>query len=150
MTIEITENLPEWLPGLIAKIGDHFCPLGFIGQLGFRYLAPDAAENATRRWLIGVYLIPYELSGGKNDGASVVAGFCFNLHAVVALFSKVETLEWRVPRGYTDGLAGPEVWLEGYLNDLPIQLHVYADCPADELPSLVMDVATNTLRAKQV
>lgn len=148
MAIEFPADLPDWLPGLITKIGDQFRPLGFIAQLGFRYLAPDAKDNATRRWVIGVYLVPYELSGGNHDGAAVVAGFCVNLQALVAIFSKVETLEWRVPRGYTDGLSGPQVWLEGCFNDLPVQLHVYGECPADELPSLVLDVTTNTLRAK--
>jgi hypothetical protein len=148
MAIELPESPPSWLRELIVAIGEQFRPLGFIGQLGFRYLAPEASENTTKRWLIGVYLVPYELAGGKNDGATVIAGFCFNLHPVIALFSKLETLEWRVPRGYTDGLSGPEVWLEGLFKDLPVQLHIYADCPADESPSLVMDVTTNTLRAK--
>jgi hypothetical protein len=148
MAIELPEAPPSWLHELIVAIGEQFRPLGFIGQLGFRYLAPEASANTTKRWLIGVYLVPYELAGGKNDGATVIAGFCFNLHPVIALFSKLETLEWRVPRGYTDGLSGPEVWLEGLFKDLPVQLHIYADCPADESPSLVMDVTTNTLRAK--
>jgi hypothetical protein len=148
MSIETPEDAPRWLCDFIKEIGKQFRPLGFIGQLGFRYLAPDAPANTTKRWLIGVYLVPYELAGGKNDGAAVISGFCFNLQKLLTLFSSVETLEWRVPRGYTDGLSGPEVWLEGHVNDLSVQLHIYADCPADELPALVMDVATNTLRAK--
>lgn len=148
MTIETPADAPEWLCNFIQEIGKQFRPLGFIGQLGFRYLAPDAQDNTTKRWLVGVYLVPYELSGGKNDGAAVISGFCLNLQKLIAIFSTLETLEWRVPRGYTDGLSGPEVWLEGTVNGLLVQLHVYADCPSDELPALVMDVATNTLRAK--
>lgn len=149
MALELTEDGPPWLFGLIRSIGALFRPLGFLGQLGFRYLAPDATGNTTQRWLVGVYLVPTELSGGSKDGAMILPGFGINLLAMANLFSSVTTLEWRVPRGYTDGLAGPEVWLEGvYHGTESVQLHVYADCPADEFPALVLDVTTNTLRAK--
>ena len=124
-------------------------PLGFIVQIGFRYLTPDSSQNTTGRWLIGIYLIPHELSGGAHDGAAVVSGFCLNIQALLSLFSHISTLEWRVPRSYTDGLTGPEVWLEGnYRGKQQVQLHVYAEPPSDEQPSLALDVATNTLRAK--
>lgn len=149
MSLELTDNSPTWLRKLIREIGELIRPLGFIGQLGFRYLAPDASGNTTRRWLVGVYLVPTELSGGSKDGAMILPGFGINLLSLVNLFSEITTLEWRVPRGYTDGLAGPEVWLEGvYHGTESVQLHVYADCPADEFPALVLDVTTNTLRAK--
>lgn len=149
MGIEITEDGPAWLHELVRKIGQQFRPLGFIGQLGFRYLEPDCPGNITRRWLIGVYLIPTELSGGSHDGAAILAGFGLDLLTLISLFSTVTTVEWRVPRSYTDGLSGPEVWLEGMYRDTEaVQLHLYADCPSDEFPSLVLDVATHELRAK--
>ena len=149
MALEPPVVVPEWIQNLIQDIGDRFQPLGFIGQLGFRYLPPDSPQNTTQRWLIGVYLVPYELSGGKQDGVAVVAGFGFDLLPLLTIFSGITTLEWRVPRSYTDGLSGPELWLEGrYRGTESVQLHVYAECPADELSALVLDVATNTLRSK--
>lgn len=150
MSIEISPAPPPWLTELIRIIGEQFRPLGFIGQLGFRYLQPGVPENSTRRWLIGVYLVPHELSGGKHDGSVVVAGFCFNLQVLLDLFSDITALEWRVPRSYADGFSGPEVWLEGnYMGTKPVQLHIYADSPADEAPSLVLDVGTGVLRPKE-
>lgn len=149
MGIECPEKHPEWIQDLIKEVSEMVRPLGFIGQIGFRYLRPDAPENMTHKWLIGLYLVPHELAGGQYDGASAVAGFCLNVHGLLSIFSDVSTLEWRVPRGYTDGLTGPEVWLEGlYRGSENIQLHVYADPPSDEVPALVLDVTTNTLRAK--
>ena len=150
MAIEISPTPPPWLTELVRVLGDQLRPLGFIGQLGFRYLQPGDKENATRRWLIGIYLVPHELSGGKYDGAAVIAGFCFNLRILLDLFSDITVLEWRVPRSYTDGLSGPEVWIEGnYMGTKPVQLHIYADSPSDEKPALVLDVATNVLRVKE-
>jgi hypothetical protein len=149
MGIECPADHPEWVKDLTRVVADSVRPLGFIGQFGFRYLPPNDPQNQTQRWLIGIYLIPHELSGGSCDGATVVSGFCLNMQALLKIFSEVSTLEWRVPRRYTDGLAGPEVWLEGlYRGTQPVQLHVYAEPPSDEDPALVLDVATNTLRAK--
>ena len=149
MGIESPQPQPEWIQALVKDVADNLRPLGFIGQLGFRYLSPDQPQNLTQQWVIGVYLIPHELAGGKYDGANAISGFCLNIAGLLALFSEVSTLEWRVPRSYNDGLAGPEVWLEGiYREEQQVQLHVYADPPSDELPSLVLDVTTNTLRVK--
>jgi hypothetical protein len=149
MGIECPADHPEWVQDLMQAVADNVRPLGFIGQFGFRYLPPDVPENRTQRWLIGIYLVPHELTGGSNDGAAVVSGFCLNIHALLSLFSIVSTLEWRVPRRYTDGLTGPEVWLEGlYRGTQSVQLHIYAEPPSDEAPALVLDVTTNILRAK--
>ncbi len=149
MALESPVAVPDWIQNLIQDIGDRFHPLGFIGQLGFRYLPPDSPQNTAQRWLIGVYLVPYELSGGQQDGGVAVAGFAFDLLPLLTIFSGITTLEWRVPRGYTDGLSGPELWLEGqYRGTESVQLHVYAECPADELPTLVLDVVTGVLRVK--
>lgn len=149
MGIECPTDHPEWVKDLIREVADEIRPLGFIGQIGFRYLPPNVPQNTLKHWVIGVYLVPHELSGGRQDGAAAVSGFCLNILKVIALFSELLTLEWRVPRGYTDGLAGPEVWLEGlYRGTQRVQLHIYADPPSDEAPALVLDVATNTLRAK--
>jgi hypothetical protein len=149
MGIETAKGGTDWLYELIRQIGERFRPLGFIGQLGFRYLSPQDASNLTGRWLIAVYLVPTELAGGRHDGASVLPGFGLDLLSLSRLFTEVTTLEWKVPRSYTDGLAGPEVWLEGVYGGIAaVQLHVYADCPTDEVPALVLDVVTNTLRVK--
>ena len=149
MGIECPADHPEWVKDLIREVSEEIRPLGFIGQIGFRYLPPDVPQNTLKHWVIGVYLVPHELAGGSHDGAAAVSGFCLNIFKVIALFSELLTLEWRVPRGYTDGLAGPEVWLEGlYRGKQRVQLHVYADPPSDEAPALVLDVTTNTLRAK--
>jgi len=149
VAIESPEEQPAWLHDLIRQIAEQVRPLGFIGQLGFRYLSPDAIQNTSQRWLIGVYLIPHELAGGRHDGAAVISGFCFNILKLLDIFSEIKTLEWRVPRSYTDGLAGPEVWLEGlYRGTQQVQLHIYDEPPSDESPDLVLDVTTNTLRAK--
>lgn len=152
MGIKQPEKAPEWLEGLVRKLGTLLKPLGFIGELGFRYLSPTAKANTTSCWLVAVYIVPHELAGGKEDGASVMSGFCLNLLSLNSIFSSTSTLEWRVPKRYTDGLAGPEVWLEGQYVDGPlkwaVQLHVYAEPPSDESPALVLDVTTNTLRAK--
>jgi len=149
MGIVSPEKTPEWIEELIQSISSDLKPSGLIGQLGFRYLPPDAPMNSTQRWLIGVYLVPYELSGGRYDGAEAVAGFSMNIKGLLSLFSDVLTLEWKVPRGYTDGLSGPEVWLEGtYRQSKKVQLHIYADPPLDEVPDLVLDVTTNELRVK--
>lgn len=149
MAIETAEKRPDWLDQMIQDIGKQFRPLGSLGQLGFRYLSLDSPYNTTQRWLVGVYLVPYELAGGNQDGLDVVAGFRFDLGTLLSLFSPVSTLEWRVPRSYTDGLSGPELWLEGrYRGGETVQLHIYAECPSDETSTVVLDVATGTFRSK--
>lgn len=149
MGIELPVKTPEWLEELVRRLGELLRPLGFIGELGFRYLSPDAGANTTQRWLLAVYVVPHELAGGKQDGSLVMSGFCINIKKLISLFSEISTLEWRVPKSYTDGLAGPEVWLEGlYAEGIPVQLHIYAEPPSDESPTLVLDVTTNTLRSK--
>jgi hypothetical protein len=67
MGIETAENVPGWIQQLVRDIGEQLHPLGFMGQLGFRYLPPAAQANITHRWVIGIYPVPYELSGGKRD-----------------------------------------------------------------------------------
>jgi len=150
--IERADDTPEWLEKLVCQLGALLKPMGFIGELGFRYLSPESAANTTKCWLVAVYIVPHELSGGKHDGAAVMSGFCINLLSLNSVFLETSTLEWRVPKSYTDGLAGPEVWLEGQYDDgcelKRVQLHVYAEPPSDESPALVLDVTTNTLRAK--
>jgi len=150
MGIEKPKKTIKWLEELVTKVSNLILPLGFIGQLGFRYLEPLTNHNPVNRWIVWLYLVPHELSGGRHDGAAVVSGFCLDLKQLLTLFSEVRTLEWKVTRGYTDGLAGPEVWLEGELleNDVPVQLHFFSEPPLDEHPDLVLDVHTNTLRAK--
>ena len=95
MGIETAENVPAWIQQLVRDIGEQLHPLGFMGQLGFRYLPPDAQANITQRWVIGIYPVPYELSGGKRDGVVVVAGFCLDLLKTMSQFSDITTLEWR-------------------------------------------------------
>ena len=52
MGIESSEECPKWLLDFVSKISSLLNPLGFIGQLGFRYLSPDADKNKTKRWLL--------------------------------------------------------------------------------------------------
>lgn len=154
--IESQEGLPEWLRELFERVGTLVTPLGFIGELGFRYLEPDNPANTTNRWLLAAYLVPHELAGGKHDGSSVVAGFSLSLTELSKLFLNVTSVVWKVPRAYTDGLAGPEIWLEGVYNAgtqekewLPaVQLHIYSDPPSDEKPAVVLNTYTNTLTQK--
>ncbi len=152
MGIECPESTPNWLIKLFQDAGSLIAPLGFIGDLGFRYLPPDDPANTTKRWLLAVYLIPHELAGGKHDGSSVVAGFSLSITELSKLFVNVSSVTWRVPRAYTDGLAGPEVWLEGVYDGgefvAAVQLHVYSDPPNDEKPSVILNTHTNTLSRK--
>jgi len=149
MAIKSTAEHPSWIIELVRRVSKLITPLGVIGQLGFRYLPTDDSKNITGRWLIGIYLVPLELSGGRADGATTVAGFRLDALGLTRLLSDVSTLEWRVPRSYNNGLAGPELWLEGvYQETHAVQLHVYSEPPLDESPDLVLDVTTNTPRAK--
>ena len=150
MAIEESGEPATWLVNFISEVSSCILPLGFIGQLGFRYSEPLSIRNCLDRWIIWVYLVPHELSGGRHDGMAVVSGFRLNIQQLLTRFSEVTALEWKVTRGYTDGLAGPEVWLEGELlkDDVPVQFHFFSEPPSDELPDLVLDVHTNTLRAK--
>lgn len=149
MGIELpSSGAPVWLQDLIRKVGDLLKPLGFLGQLGFRYLEPAAENNYAGRWVIAVYLVPHELLGGKQDGHAAISGFCFDVLKFVEFFSSVSALEWHVPREYTDGLTGPELWLEGIYETYPVQFHFYSESPSDELPSLVFDVVTRTAKPK--
>jgi hypothetical protein len=151
--IKCQEETPEWLIKLFQDVGGLITPLGFIGELGFRYLSPADPANTTTRWLLAAYLIPHELAGGKHDGSSVVAGFSLSITELSKLFVEVSSVTWRVPRFYTDGLSGPEVWLEGAYEgekaDLMfVQLHIYSDPPHDETPAVVLNTHTNTITQK--
>ena len=156
MGIECPEDTPSWLIKLFKDVGNLVIPLGFIGDLGFRYLSPDDPANTTKRWLLALYLVPHELAGGKHDGSAAVAGFSLSITELSKLFLEVSSVTWRVPRFYTDGLTGPEVWLEGVYNAgsseetwLPaVQLHIYSEPPNDEKPSVILNTQTNTLTRK--
>lgn len=153
MGIECPEATPNWLSELFQSVGDLVIPLGFIGELGFRYLSPDDPANTTNRWLLAAYLIPHELAGGKHDGSSVVAGFSLSITELSKLFLQVDSVVWKVPRAYTDGLCGPEVWLEGTYDSghcppWPVQLHFYAEPPQDESPAVILNTHTNTISRK--
>ena len=54
MGIKQPEKAPEWLEGLVRKLGTLLKPLGFIGELGVRYLSPTAEANTTSCWLVAV------------------------------------------------------------------------------------------------
>ena len=150
--IECNEDTPSWLIRLFKEAGNLVIPLGFIGDLGFRYLSPNDPANTTQRWLLALYLIPHELAGGKHDGSSVVAGFSLSITELSKLFIEVSSVVWRVPRFYTDGLAGPEVWLEGVYDSgeecVAVQLHLYSEPPNDEKPSVILNTHTNTISKK--
>lgn len=152
MGIECQEEMPEWLIKLFQEVGSLITPLGFISELGFRCLSPANPANTTSRWLLAAYLIPHELAGGKHDGSAVVAGFSLSITELSKLFVDVSSVTWRVPRSYTDGLAGPEVWLEGAYDGgeqvLAVQLHIYSDPPHDETPAVVLNTHTNTITQK--
>ncbi len=140
---------PEWLRNLISDVAECYVPLGFLSELGYRYLEKSEPKNKTGKFVIATYVTPYELSGGQHDGARALSSFAFDVSKLLSFFSNIETLEWQVHRGYTDGLSGPEICIEGdYNGKHPVQLHLYADPPEDEAPSLVLDTTTNSLRTK--
>lgn len=45
MAIEFKFDSPVWLNELIRTVADLINPMGFIGQLGFRYLPPEAEKK---------------------------------------------------------------------------------------------------------
>lgn len=149
MGIERSQSCPAWVKSFVEELAKLIQPRSFMGQLGFRYLDPLDEKNTTRRWLIAIYAVPHEVAGGKHDGSSVVADFTFDVLKLLKLFSEVSTLEWKVNHCYTDGLDGPEVWLEGvYRSGEKVRVHVYSDPPADESPTVIFDVRTSKSRFK--
>lgn len=148
MGIESSQDCPSWLSGLLKKIADTMLSLSFSGQLGFRYLPQDDENNQINKWVLAVYLLPNEVSGGRDDGALAVPGFSLDLVKLTSLFSEVKSMGWTVPRVYNDGLDGPEVWIEGLVDDNKISFHFYADPPFDESPELILDFNEDKVRPK--
>ena len=148
MGIEVSKEFPDWLKEFVKSVSAYISPISFGCQLWFRYLSPDDDINRSTRWLLAIYLLPNEISGGRYDGSLALPDFTLDVMKLQELFSEISVLRWKVTRAYNDGLDGPEFWLEGIFNDKRISLHIYSIPPADELSEFVLDASTGNVRAK--
>ena len=150
MGISSFKDCPVWLTDFVESLINLITPSTFIGEIGFCYLSPEKEKNKTNRWVIAVYLLPYELSGGGKDGAHVLPEFSLDLSAFLKKFSKVDAISWKVTRNFEDGFDGPKLLVEGvYQKTKKLQFHFYTNPPASEKPSVVFDVKTMECRPKQ-
>ncbi|NOX52898.1 MAG: hypothetical protein GXP27_00355 [Planctomycetes bacterium] len=79
---------PPWLIRFIEEAAQLFEPFHDIGRVGFDCSLVDD------EWVVGIYLGGTEIVGGRLDGKTVFANFCFDLAELIRRFDKVHELKW--------------------------------------------------------
>lgn len=143
-----TDEMPSWLSDFCSVLSNEIWPIDTVGQLGYRWLHPDAPVNTSGRWVLGVYACPTEISGGVDDGDLFNPGFGVNLSEIINRFDFVEDVRWVCPTKFNSGLEGPRIHIEGVLTDHKLRLQIFAVAPSDEEASIVLDALTGKSRPK--
>jgi hypothetical protein len=120
-----------WLDALVEDVADHVTADGATGPLGVRYSEVDGISAVL------IYLPPFELLGGANDGEIVAPGFFLDLEGLRSLFDRVDDFSWQaLGLTYDDG---PHVSIEGVYQGREVFLQVQAYAPEDEDPGMKSD-----------
>ena len=85
---ESRDYRPDWLKRFVEQAAALFEPLTNVGRVGFDCRLDD------RGWTVCLYLGTTEILGGPRDGQIDHASFCFDVLALMSLFSSVSRLEW--------------------------------------------------------
>ena len=140
MIAEHTVETPSWLKALVDDLTECVVPLGFLGQLGYRYWEPDDPANAADAWQVVVYPTPNEVRGSDaNDGAVFVSGFRLDVGRIIAMFNATEELVWASPANFSRNLDGPEISLKGRYTTKKVWLRFFSLPPQDEPPAFAVD-----------
>lgn len=144
----IAHIVPDWLQTFMDDIVlPCVTPLGFIGQIGYRYWTPDDTKNPSCSWLIAAYPVPNELRGShKNDGVTYVSGFRFNVTSLLDAFSGIEELVWNSPTVYVGNMDGPELSLRGMYGARPLWLRFFHIPPTDEKAGFAVNPQTSEVK----
>lgn len=141
---------PEWIRTLVNDVLlAAFEPLGFIGQLGYRWWEPDNVYNTFAGWQIAVFPTPNEICGSHEcDGRLSVNGFSLNIGSILNVFSSIKSVVWNAPTEYNGDLDGPELHVQGLFAGKHVWLRVFNIPPSDEPPSYCIDPAQGTVWKK--
>lgn len=123
---------PEWIFRLIDEISELFEPYEGLARVGYDCRLGDD------RWEIGFFLGRKEIVGGSQDGSAEFVNFQFDLLRLFRSFNLVETFEWH-PVPQIEGESQPSqafLFVEGYWQDNPVRLYIYATPPDDAGPGV--------------
>jgi len=141
---------PRWLVVLVDKVLDAITPYGVMGPLSYWWWEPCSVGNVGDDWVVAVFPTPNELSGGPDDGELATPGFKIDITSVTSSFSSIPEVSWNTPEVYDLELDGPEVGIKGEFMDRQVWLRIFSAPPADESPSLVVDVKRGRFWKKPV
>ena len=85
---EQRDHRPQWLTRFVTSVAELFEPLTDIGRVGYDCQADELG------WLVTMYLGTTEIIGGPKDGQIEHASFKIDLSRIVALFRRLDRLEW--------------------------------------------------------
>lgn len=142
---EHTVATPQWLVTFMdAVVIDCVSPMGFMGQLGYRYWPPDDANNPSSAWLVAVYPTPNEVRGqNRMDGAVFVSGFSLDVGKLIAAMGNVSDVVWNMPAKYNNDLDGPEISVRGTFAGKHVWLRFFHLPPPDEPPAFAVNPLTS-------
>ena len=79
---------PPWLVRFIEAAAQLFEPFDSVGRVGFDCSLLDD------EWVVGIYLGGTEIVGGRLDGKTLFANFCFDLAELIRRFDEIQELRW--------------------------------------------------------
>jgi len=143
--VEHVFAVPPWLSYLVNDVLlECITPLGFIGQIGYRYWGPDEPGNPSQLWVIAAYPTANVIRGAHaQDGAVFVSGFQFDIGKLFLALTDLKEITWNNPTTYTGALDGPELSLKGEFMGKQLWLRFFNVPPPDEAPAFAVNPQTS-------
>ena len=101
-------------------------------------------------WGVDVYPTPYQVEGGREDGAEEVGGFDLDVGRLLKAFDRPPYVLWVVPSDYDDPEDGPRLTIEGVYRTHAVILRVYVFPCIDVEATKIYNPHTDEIRDRKV
>jgi hypothetical protein len=137
-------KLPKWLEQLRGSVCDA-CVSDAKGRMsGFSYRWAKPDDNSWGTWLLQIAPSVIEISGGKEDGATVFDFVDLDLLALPHCLDEVETFAYEPDYGNE-----PRVTLVGKKGKHEVVVEIYFEPFEDDEATTIFDANVGGLREKQ-
>lgn len=116
---------PLWLSETVNHVTAQFHAVDDLAPIGCHCFHDELHDL----WEITLFVSQTETVGGEYDGKRTNARFCVDLAALESLFSEVRRFSWQAASMGNDDDLGPNVSLEGRVQDKNVWLRIVGEPP---------------------
>ena len=115
----------------------------------WNYLVEEPSELHPE-WQVDVYPTPYQIEGGRDDGAEEVGGFDLDVGRLLKAFDRPPYVLWVSPSDYEEPKDGPRLAIEGNYRCNPVLLRVYVFPCIDVEATKIYNILTTEIRDRAI